>query len=115
MAPLALDAQAMEVARTRAATQLSRPTLSHYDDSGQFAVLPLFAASGIGYQLVAENLVRLYAPESTAAELAEGALMNSPGHRANLLHPDFNLVAVGAAEDPAAGRIVFAQVFRRSP
>jgi uncharacterized protein YkwD len=37
--------------------------------------------------------------------------MNSPAHRANILEPSFNHLAVGAATGPD-GRLAFAEIFR---
>jgi uncharacterized protein YkwD len=36
--------------------------------------------------------------------------MNSPTHRANILEPTFDRLAVGATTD-SSGRIIFAQIF----
>ena len=39
------------------------------------------------------------------------ALMNSPTHRANILEPTFNRLAIGSAIGPD-GRLAFAEIFR---
>jgi uncharacterized protein YkwD len=111
LAPLAFDPDLLAIARRRAADQVPLPQLSHYDDAGQVAMAPLLAAAQVTYQLAGENLVRLPGPDSTTAERAETALMNSPGHRANILEPRFDEVAVGEATS-ADGRVIFAQIFR---
>lgn len=49
---------------------------------------------------------------TTVAQL-NNALMNSPTHRANILEPTFNLLAVGAAAGPD-GRLALAEIFRDS-
>lgn len=109
--PVQPDPALLPIARTRAAAQLSAPQLSHYDGSGKLAFVELIERAGLRYSLAGENLARLHAPEAAAAEQAEQALMDSPTHRANILGPTFNRMAVGAATD-ASGRIAFAQVFR---
>ena len=105
------DSALLEIARTRAKTQLTLPNLSHNDASGQLAFVGLLEAGGLSYRLAGENLARLTVPVEQAADQAELALMNSPTHRANILAPTFNRLAVGAAVD-GRGRIAFAQIFR---
>jgi len=45
---------------------------------------------GIDYNLAAENIAKNYSVES-----AQKAFMESPGHRANILNPNFNEVGLG--------------------
>ncbi|MGH2354057.1 MAG: CAP domain-containing protein [Chloroflexota bacterium] len=111
LAPLTLDAALLPVARTRAADQTPGARLSHMDSSGHLAFVGLLAEAGAEYQLAGENLARLTGPEATAAARAANALMNSPTHRANILEPTFDRLAVGMTVD-ANGQIVFAQIFR---
>ena len=61
--------------------------------------------------LAGENLARLYGPDDATVSRAEDALMRSPTHRANILEPSFNRMAIGASLD-GNGRIIFAQIFR---
>lgn len=111
LAPLSFDPLTLQVARTRATTQLALPSLSHFDSNGKLAFVGLLSDAGATYQLAGENLARLNAPEDTAADRAEVALMNSPAHRANILEPSYDHLAIGAAED-ASGRIVYAEIYR---
>jgi uncharacterized protein YkwD len=85
--------------------------LSHYDATGQVVVPTLLAAARLDYVFAGENLARLPGPDETTAMQAEEALMDSPAHRANILEPLFNQVAVGAATD-SSGRVILAQLFR---
>lgn len=105
------DGPLLNVARARAADQSPTAALSHYDARGQIVFSRLIDGLGLRYNLAGENLARVPAPAATAAERAEHALMESPGHRANILEPVFDRLAVGAVTD-AEGRIVFAQIFR---
>jgi uncharacterized protein YkwD len=109
--PLAFDYDLLEIARARAHAQIELPRLSHTGAAGEIILLQLLTDRGAPYYLAGENLARLVGPETTAAARAEEALMNSPGHRANILDTAFDRLAVGVARD-GQGRIIFAQVFR---
>jgi uncharacterized protein YkwD len=60
-------------------------------------------------RLVGENVAYGYPDGKSAVS----AWMRSPGHRANILKPDFRLIAVGAYQD-SRGSWYVAQVFGRS-
>jgi uncharacterized protein YkwD len=114
LAPLELDLDLLEIARTRAATQLTLASLSHYDADGQLDFVRLLAEAGLDYLLAGENLARLMGLDPNVPERVEQALMASPTHRQNILDPTFNRIAIGAAMDDS-GRVVFAQIFRAAP
>jgi uncharacterized protein YkwD len=59
----------------------------------------------INYMVIGENLA--YAPN---LELAHKGLMNSEGHRANILSPDFNKIGIGVYDGGIYGKM-FTQVF----
>ena len=111
---LSFDTDALAIARARAAAQPTSSALTHYDGSGKMVFADLLGTSGLTFDLAGENLARVAGPMSSAPEQAELGLMNSPTHRANILEPTFELLAVGSTVD-ARGRIVFAQVFRSVP
>ena len=113
LAPLELDVQMLEIARLRAAAQASESTLSHYDAAGQVALRTLLDEARVRYTLAAENLARVDASYA-APQTAQEALMLSRDHRANILTPEFNRLAVGVATD-ASGRMTFAAIFRAAP
>jgi uncharacterized protein YkwD len=114
LAPLELDLDLLEIARTRAGAQLTSASLSHYDATGQLDFVRLLSEAGLDYVLAGENLARLTGLEPDVPERVEQALMDSPTHRQNILDPTFNRLAVGAAIDDS-GRVVFAQIFRAAP
>ena len=66
---------------------------------------------GLGHWLAGENLIRLDGQAASAAERAEQGFMNSPMHRANILDPSFETLAVGVAIDSQC-QIVLVQLFR---
>ena len=111
--PLGLDTELIHASRQRAAAQASRPNLSHDDQSGQPALADLLAAAGLRYRIAGETLVRLPGTDAGVAGRAEEALMNSPGHRTNILRPEFDRLAIGQDIDDT-GRSTFAQLFRAS-
>lgn len=108
--PLLLDAGLLEVARIRAAAQVGQTTLAHFNVAGELAFETLIEERGLAYAMIAENLVRVSGPESSAAARATQGVINSPAHLANILEPSFDRVAVAGVRDPS-GRIIFAQIF----
>ncbi len=109
---LAFDPALAAIADARAEAQAG-PALSHLDSSGQLAFVAMMEAAGVHYRLAGENLARAPAEGVAAARMAADGFMNSPAHRRNILEVSFDRLAIGVARD-AAGRIVFAQVFRAS-
>ena len=77
--------------------------LSH-QFSGELALGERVGATGLRYTISAENV----ASAQTVEEAHQG-LMHSPGHRANILGPEFN--AVGLAVIPRVGVVYVAQNF----
>ena len=108
--PLQFAPELLSIARERAQAQVGQTGLSHTDESGRLAFAVLFENSGIRYRRAGENLARLGGTEETRGARAEEALMNSPTHRANILQPDFDYLAVGAISD-GRGSTSYAQVF----
>jgi uncharacterized protein YkwD len=56
---------------------------------------------GVGYGWAGENLARNNYPDSESVAVAIRDLMNSPGHRANILHVEFTQMGIGFAVDGA--------------
>jgi len=112
--PVTFDPPTLKVARLRAAAQTSGSQLSHYNSLGEMAFVGLLADAGVTYTLAGENLARASSPSPGVVTRLAEALMNSPTHRANILEPTFNRLAVGAA-DGSDGGVAFAEIFRTSP
>lgn len=108
LSPLEWDASLEEVAYARARNLVENGYFDHYAPDGESAFSEL-AARGIRYRLAGENLARNnYSEARTVAAAFEG-LMNSPGHRANILEPRFSSVGVAAVRE---GRIwIYVTVF----
>jgi uncharacterized protein YkwD len=113
LGPLTYDPISLQVARVRAAAQIPDGPLSHYNSLGDLAFVGMLADAGVAYTLAGENLARATAQDTSTVTRLNEALMNSPLHRANILEPTFNRLAIGAATGPD-GRIAFAEIFRAS-
>jgi len=108
LAPLDWDAALEEVAYARAANLVEHGYFDHYAPDGESAFSEL-AARGIRYRLAGENLARNnYAENKTVAAAFDG-LMNSAGHRANILEERFS--SVGVATVKAGKMWIYVTVF----
>lgn len=101
---LSFDEELAEVARDHSQDMFRKGYFSHYTPDG-LSPFDRMESAGIEYTFAGENLA--LAP-STA--LAHQGLMNSPGHRANILNPNFNKVGIGAIDGGIYGTM-FSQEF----
>ncbi len=105
LVPLKYNPYLREVGRMHSADMFKRGYFSHYSPEGK-SVADRAEAQGVDYLVIGENLA--FAPN---LELAHSGLMNSEGHRANILSPDYHQIGVGAAVSDEYG-VMFTQVFR---
>ena len=104
LAPLTMDPQLQALARAHSREMFQLGYFSHTSPvSG--TVLDRFKAAGIPFTAAGENLA--YAPDVT---IAHRSLMQSPGHRANILSPDFTRIGIGVVAAPTGGKM-FTQDF----
>ncbi len=82
--PLQLDASLNDAARTHTQMMIEREQLSHHFD-GEPTLVQRLLDTGLRTDHVAENVAF-----NASAEKAFEALMQSPGHRRNLLDRSFN-------------------------
>jgi uncharacterized protein YkwD len=101
---LTLDPELQVVAREYAQFMLVHGFFSHTSTDGTSAA-ERAAKAGIGYAQLGENLA--FAPD---VYISHQGLMNSPGHRRNLLSPDFSQIGVGVADGGVYGKM-FVQMF----
>lgn len=101
---LSYDEKLTSIARSHSGDMFRRGYFSHYSPEGE-TVIDRARKAGISYQVIGENLA--YAP---TLELAHKGLMNSPGHRANILSADYRKVGVGIMDGGIYGKM-FTQVF----
>jgi hypothetical protein len=92
------------VARAHAEDMWKRNYFSHYSPEGD-DVGDRLNSNGISYTLAGENLA--LAP---TLKTAHTGLMNSEGHRENILNPDFRRIGIGVVENGYYGKM-FVQIF----
>ncbi len=101
---LTYDPDLREIAREHSSDMFKRGYFSHYSPEGE-SVAERADKLGINYLVIGENLA--FAP---SLDLAHQGLMQSPGHRANILSPNFKKVGIAVAESPKYG-LMITQVF----
>lgn len=102
--PMAIDSSLRSLARSYAKTMLQGGFFSHYGQDGS-SPFDRMDAAGISYLSAGENLA--LAPNT---DLAMQGLMNSPGHKANILSPNFGHVGIGVMDGGIYGKM-FVQEF----
>lgn len=98
--PLAPDPELTEVARKHSTDMFARGYFSHNTPEG-LDPFDRMRAGGVQYRTAGENLA--LAPTLT---IAHNGLMNSPGHRANILRPEFGRVGIGIMDGRMRGLMV---------
>jgi len=102
---LAPDPELTEVARRHSADMFARGYFAHDTPEG-VSPFDRMRESGVRFITAGENLA--LAP---TIEVAHTGLMNSPGHRANILRPEFGRVGIGVMDGGMRGLMV-SQEFR---
>ena len=101
---LKFDAKLRTIARAHSKDMFTNGYFSHYSLQG-FTVADRAAKAGIDFLVIGENLA--YAPD---IDLAHKGLMNSEGHKANILSQDYGRIGIGVMDGGVYGRM-FTQVF----
>lgn len=105
LSPLSFDSVLREIARGHSADMFRRGYFSHNSPEGNDVAFRANEA-GLNFLVIGENLA--YAP---TLELAHKGLMNSPGHKANILSEDYHQIGIGVAASEDYG-LMITQVFR---
>ncbi|HEY0730081.1 MAG TPA: CvpA family protein [Pyrinomonadaceae bacterium] len=103
--PLAADPELTEVARRHSADMFARGYFAHDTPEGR-TPFDRMEEANVQYLTAGENLA--LAP---TLSVAHTGLMNSPGHRANILRPQFGRVGIGIMDGGMRGLMV-SQEFR---
>lgn len=103
--PLAADPELTEVARKHSADMFARGYFAHDTPEG-LTPFDRMQQANVRFLIAGENLA--LAPSVTVAHTG---LMNSPGHRANILRPQFGRVGIGIMDGGMRGLMV-SQEFR---
>ncbi len=98
------DDSLRDVGRAHCKDMFERGYFSHYTPEG-FSPFDRMDEAGIVYNTAGENLAL-----SPNADIAMQGLMNSPGHKANILSSDFGKVGVGVVDGGIYGEM-FCQEF----
>jgi len=108
LAPLVWDERLVPVARQHSQEMFELGYFSH-DSPVKGSPFDRIHAAGIDYQKAGENLA--YAQSVT---VAHRGLMDSPGHRANILDPAYTRIGIGVVDAGPYGRM-FTQLFLTPP
>ncbi|HEX8558096.1 MAG TPA: CvpA family protein [Pyrinomonadaceae bacterium] len=103
--PLAPDPEMTEVARAHSADMFARGYFAHVSPDG-LNPFDRMTRAGVQFRVAGENLA--LAP---TVKVAHTGLMNSPGHRANILHPSFGRLGIGILDGGYRG-VMVSQEFR---
>ncbi|HVF41648.1 MAG TPA: CvpA family protein [Pyrinomonadaceae bacterium] len=103
--PVAADPELTEVARRHSADMFARGYFAHVSPEG-LSPFDRMTRAGVKYRTAGENLA--LAP---TLRIAHNGLMNSPGHRANILQPAFGRLGIGITDGGRRGLMV-SQEFR---
>lgn len=103
--PLQPDPELTEVARLHSADMFARGYFSHSTPEG-LSPFDRIENGGVSYRTAGENLA--HAP---TLAIAHNGLMNSPGHRENILRPEFGRLGIGILDGGPRG-LMITQNFR---
>lgn len=102
---LTLDKRLTEAAREYGEEMFINGFFSHYSEIDGSSPAQRLDRKGIDYLITGENLA--FAP---GVQIAHSGLMNSQGHRENILSPEFTKVGIGVVDGGIFGKI-FVQEF----
>jgi uncharacterized protein YkwD len=103
--PLEADTELLPVARAHSVDMFARGYFSHYTPEG-LSPFDRIGEAHVSFTIAGENLA--LAP---TLQMAHTGLMNSPGHRANILRPQFGRVGIGIMDGGTRG-LMITQNFR---
>ena len=103
--PLVADPELVPVARAHSVDMFARGYFSHYTPEGKDP-FDRMKKAGIKYYSAGENLAL-----GQTLRICHDGLMNSPGHRANILNPSYGRLGVGILDGGAYG-LMISQEFR---
>jgi uncharacterized protein YkwD len=99
LTPLTFSIPLRNLARAHSKDMFQRGYFSHYTPEG-LSPFDRMGKAGINYQYAGENLA--LAPSTS---LAMQGLMNSPGHRANILNSNYHQVGIGVIDGGIYGKM----------
>ncbi|ANE49790.1 CvpA family protein [Flavisolibacter tropicus] len=105
LSPLVLDPTLVQVGRSHSQDMFSRGYFSHYSLEGK-TVSDRLKAAGVRFLVAGENLAL-----AQTLTIAHNGLMESPGHRANILQPRYGRIGIGILDGGIYG-LMITQVFK---
>lgn len=104
---LSFDAELAQAAGDHSAWMLSTDTFSHTGEGGSSPAQRVSDA-GYDYRTTGENIGFIAGPavgtlDAADVELLHANLMDSPGHRANLLNPNYTEIGLGIEQGDYRG------------
>lgn len=105
LSPLVIDPALIQVGRAHSQDMFTRGYFSHYSLEGK-TVSDRLKAAGVQYLVAGENLAL-----AQTLTIAHNGLMESPGHRANILQPRYERIGIGILDGGIYG-LMITQVFK---
>ncbi|MEW6726083.1 MAG: CAP domain-containing protein [Bacillota bacterium] len=102
--PLAMDPQLVKLARMKAQDMIDNRYFAH-ESPTYGSPFDMMRKYGVTYRAAGENLAG-----ASTVDSAHTNLMNSPGHRANILSPNYTKVGIGVVNGGPYGKM-FVQMF----
>ena len=102
--PLAADPELVKLARLKSRDMIENNYFSH-DSPVYGSPFDMMKQFGISYRSAGENIAC-----NQSVQAAHEALMNSPGHRANILNASFTHIGIGIVDGGPCGKM-FTQMF----
>jgi uncharacterized YkwD family protein len=104
--PLQVDMSLVKVARMKSQDMITNNYFAHQSPK-YGSPFDMMKAEGIKYTFAGENIAG-----ASTVDIAHNALMNSPGHRANILNDKYTHVGIGIVKGGPYG-MMFSQEFIR--
>jgi uncharacterized YkwD family protein len=104
LTPLKADPQLTKLARMKSQDMINRNYFSHQSPT-YGSPFDMMKTYGVTYRTAGENIAGNH-----SVQAAHTALMNSPGHRANILNPNFTHIGIGIQQGGNYG-MMFTQMF----
>jgi uncharacterized YkwD family protein len=104
LSPLTIDYQLVKLARLKSQDMVDKGYFGH-DSPTYGSPFDMMSRAGVKYRYAGENLAG-----ASTVEAAHRALMNSSGHRANILNPKFTRIGIGVVSGGPYGKM-FTQMF----
>jgi len=102
--PLTIDMRLVDISRKKSKDMIDKNYFGHTSPT-YGTPFDALKNNGISYRYAGENLAG-----APTVEQAHKGLMNSPGHRANILNPNFTHIGIGVVEGGPYGKM-FTQTF----